>query len=58
MYYDIDYENLILERQEEIEILEDDCNGDCDYCINGAYYYRNHFDDGYPYCTLGECYVL
>ena len=27
-----DYESLILQRQEEIEILEDECDGDCDYC--------------------------
>lgn len=27
----IDYEDLILQRQEEIEFSED-CNGDCDNC--------------------------
>lgn len=28
----IDYESLILQHQEELEILEDACSGDCDYC--------------------------
>ena len=27
-----DYEEMILARQEEREILEDECSGDCDYC--------------------------
>lgn len=27
----IDYEGMILARQEQIELMED-CNGDCDYC--------------------------
>lgn len=28
----MDFEDMILERQEEQEALEDECNGDCDYC--------------------------
>ena len=27
-----DYEDLILQKQEEIEALEEECSGDCDYC--------------------------
>ena len=27
-----DYEDMILARQEEREILEDECSGECDYC--------------------------
>lgn len=27
-----DYEDLILKRQEEREILEDQCDYECDYC--------------------------
>ena len=27
-----DYEDLILQRQEEREILEDQCDYECDYC--------------------------
>ena len=27
-----DWEEMILARQDEREILEDECNGDCDYC--------------------------
>lgn len=28
----MDYEDAILARQEEVEILEDECDGDCDHC--------------------------
>lgn len=28
-----DYEDLILQKQEEIEALEEECTGDCDYCM-------------------------
>ena len=31
-----DYEDLILQRQEEREILEDCCSGECDYCPYAA----------------------
>ena len=33
----IDYEALILERQEQIEALLDDCEGDCDLCPYGVF---------------------
>lgn len=30
-----DYEDLILKRQEEREILEDECSGECEHCPYG-----------------------
>lgn len=28
-----DYEDLILQKQEEIELLEEECSGECDHCM-------------------------
>lgn len=50
MYYD--YEDLILQRQEQIEIWEDSCDGECERCPYGMLVFRSPFDDGYPVCTL------
>ena len=47
-----DYEDLILQRQEEIEFLEDGCDGECERCPFVEYVYRSPFDDGYPVCTI------
>ena len=50
-----DYEAMILEMQETLELLADDCDGDCDKCPYVRYEYRNEYwDDGYPVCTLME----
>lgn len=49
-----DYEDMILARQEEIEILEDQCDGECDYCKYAVPVQIGVYPDGEPrYASTG-----
>lgn len=43
-----DYEDMILARQEEREILEDECDGNCDYCKYASPILIGYYPDGSP----------
>ena len=48
-----DYEELILLKQDIMQLAEDECCGDCDRCPFVEYVYATEYwDDPYPVCGL------
>ena len=51
----IDYEDMILSRQEEIENLLDECDGECEHCKYGKELPVRYFYEEPKYtCKLTE----